>query len=110
MFGLNGYSIIGFIIIAFLLLGLYLLCDDAIRLVRKTEFSYPKIIILYILSIALFLLTWYLLKNKEIFKIYSVAPFVLTHIMLWFIFLTRKVTLHRMSFTRTLTAILTNFA
>lgn len=106
IFELTGYSIIGFIIIAFLLLGLYLLCDDSIRLIRKTEFKYTKLFYLYVISIVLFLLTWLLFKNRDLFSIYSLSPFVLTHVMLWFIFLTRKVTLHKMSFTRTLSAIL----
>ncbi|MBT8196786.1 MAG: hypothetical protein KJO64_10170, partial [Bacteroidia bacterium] len=106
IFELDSYSMIGFLVISFLLLGIYLLSDDAIRLIRKTEFKKRKILLLYAISIVLFLFTWYALQNTQVFKEYSLAPFVLTHTMLWFIFLTRKVTLHRMSFTRTLSVLL----
>ncbi len=106
VFELDGYSLVGMLVIGILLLTLYLMCDSGVQFIRKTNFGFSHISILFLLSQGIFLTTLLLLRDTELFSAYGVSAFLLTNSLILFISYIRGTDRRLFSFSRTILVIL----
>lgn len=84
IFELTSFSLIGFIIIGTLLFTFYLVCEGTVRFARKTLFTIPLLVLLFLITQGLFLGLLILLRDNEVFYNYGVSSFVLTNFLILF--------------------------
>lgn len=84
IFELTSFSLIGFIIIGTLLFTFYLVCEGTVRFARRTLFSIPLLVLLFLITQGIFLGLLILLRDKEVFYNYGVSSFVLTNFLILF--------------------------
>ncbi len=106
VFDLNGYSLVGMIIIALVLLALYLMCDGGVRFIKKTNFRFGYISILFLVSQGLFLLMLLMFRDTEMFSDYGVSAFLLANSLILYISYIRGTERKSFSFSRTVLVIL----
>ncbi len=106
VFELTGYSLIGMLVIAILLVSLYLMCDGIVQFIRKTGFAFAHISILFLISQGIFLALLLTLRETELFVDYGVSAFALANILILFISYIRGTERRLFSFSRTVLVIL----
>lgn len=85
IFELNEYTLAGMSVFGILLFSLYLLCDCAVRFLRKTGFSIAYASILFLISQGIFLVLLLTLRDTTLFQDYGVSAFILTNVLVIFI-------------------------
>jgi signal transduction histidine kinase len=85
VFELNEYTFSGMCVFGTLLFALYLLCDCAVRFLRRTGFTIAYASILFLVSQGLFLVILLLFRENDLFRDYGVSAFLLTNVLVIFI-------------------------
>lgn len=106
IFELTGYSLAGMLAVGILLVSLYLMCDSAIRFIRKTEFRFIYVVLLFLASQGIFLLILISFRERLFFRDYGVSAFVLANSLILFITYIRSTERRLFAFSRTVLVIL----
>jgi len=106
VFAINGYSLIGMLVIGILLIIFYLMCDGGVQYIRKTNFSFGSISILFLISQGIFLMLLLSFRDTNLFGDYGVSAFLLTNSLILFISYIRGTDRRLFSFSRMVLVIL----
>jgi len=78
VFELNVYSLVGVIIIGFLLFSFYLVCDGAARLIQKTGAGIQETVLSFISALGVFSLFLIVFKSQALFTDYGIYTLLIT--------------------------------
>lgn len=106
VFELSGYSMVGMIVIGLMLFALYLICDAGIQFIKRAQFSFGHIVILFLISQGLFLLLLNFFRTTDYFINYGVSAFLLANTLIILIGYIRGTEQQLFSFTRNVLIIL----
>lgn len=105
VFELSGYSLAGMTVFGSLLFALYLLCDCAVRFLRRTGFTLAYASVLFLISQGLFLIILLVFRDWSLFSDYGVSAFILTNSLVIFISYIRITEKRLFSFSRSVMAL-----
>jgi two-component system, NtrC family, nitrogen regulation sensor histidine kinase NtrY len=106
VFELSGYSLVGMLVIGILLLSFYLMCDGGVQFIRRTEFNFSHVSILFLISQGIFLSLLLTQRATDLFSDYGVSAFLLTNSLIIFISYIRSTERRLFSFSRTVLVII----
>jgi two-component system, NtrC family, nitrogen regulation sensor histidine kinase NtrY len=105
VFELNVYSLAGISVFGVLLFALYMLCDAAVRFIRRTGFSIAYAGILFLVSQGIFLVILLAFRDNDLFQDYGVGAFLLTNTLVLLISYIRITEKKLFSFSRSVLAL-----